>query len=303
MSKAGLLFAGERIGIKMVLQSREKYRYVIITPVRDEGGYIEKTIKSVISQTITPIRWIIVNDGSTDNTGDIIKKYSKHYTWITVINRPDKGFRALGSKVVEAFNVGCNLIQDLDYDFIVKLTLTGSFSSIITFLFALCILAFMSNKIKYYARYLIVAIPIIGVIIYYFFLPVVMYRLHQQFRYAETIIPETFVFRVYGWKWLVPRILEVLPWGLGPAPHCTETYYLLLLAVGGLFAMVAFFGSISVLLKNLKNIFANSLSLTKLLSLVGIVFILQILVANMGGNYFEYSGVSETLWVIQFENK
>ena len=93
-------------------------RYIIISPARNEQRYIEKTIRSVILQTIRPFEWIIVNDGSTDNTEDIIKRYSQNHPWIQLINKPDRGFRKLGGGVIEAFNTGYNLMKDIDYDFI-----------------------------------------------------------------------------------------------------------------------------------------------------------------------------------------
>ena len=49
--------------------------YVLITPARDEEAHIEKTIQAVISQTILPLKWIIVSDSSVDETDEIIKSY------------------------------------------------------------------------------------------------------------------------------------------------------------------------------------------------------------------------------------
>jgi len=62
--------------------SRCQLKYVIISPVRDEGRFVEKTIESVVSQTVKPVKWIIINDGSTDNTAQIIEKYVQKYSWI-----------------------------------------------------------------------------------------------------------------------------------------------------------------------------------------------------------------------------
>ena len=59
--------------------------YVLITPARNEEKYIERTIKSVISQTILPMRWVIVNDGSTDRTDEIINKYLVQNKWIKLL--------------------------------------------------------------------------------------------------------------------------------------------------------------------------------------------------------------------------
>jgi len=98
----------------------QKVKYIIISPVRDEEMYIEKTINSVISQTIVPEQWIIVNDGSKDKTGEIIESYASKYTWILPVHRQDRGFRKAGSGVMEAFYDGYKKISS-DFDFIIKL--------------------------------------------------------------------------------------------------------------------------------------------------------------------------------------
>lgn len=95
-------------------------RYVIISPVRNEEKFIEKTIQSVIKQTIKPAEWIIVNDGSNDRTKEIVEKNKKKYRWIKLIDRPDIGYRP-GGGVVEAFYAGFNQIEDNNFDYIVKL--------------------------------------------------------------------------------------------------------------------------------------------------------------------------------------
>ena len=71
-------------------------RYVVVTPIRDEEAFIEKTIQSVTSQTILPIEWIIVNDGSTDRTAQIIDEYVRQYAWIHAVHRDNRGFRSAG---------------------------------------------------------------------------------------------------------------------------------------------------------------------------------------------------------------
>lgn len=96
--------------------------YIIITPARNEAKFIEKTLQSVIGQTIKPKIWVIVNDGSTDTTGNIVEKYIRKNDFIHLINRNScNEQRAGGAKVVQAFNVGFNLVKNEDYDFIVKL--------------------------------------------------------------------------------------------------------------------------------------------------------------------------------------
>lgn len=96
-------------------------RYSIITPVRDEVKYIKETISSVVKQTILPCQWIIVDDGSTDGTREILGNESKDVSWIKIIHRNNRGFRAAGGGVVQAFYAGYSALSDQDWDFIVKL--------------------------------------------------------------------------------------------------------------------------------------------------------------------------------------
>jgi len=94
-------------------------KYVVISPVKDEEKFIEKTIQSMIRQTVLPLEWIIVNDGSRDYTKSIIEKYLAEYLWIKKIDLPDRGFRA-GQGPAEAFNEGRRCIT-ADFDFIINL--------------------------------------------------------------------------------------------------------------------------------------------------------------------------------------
>ncbi len=96
-------------------------RYVIITPIRDEEKRIEATIESVRHQSLLPAEWVIVDDGSTDRTGEIIDRYAAQYSWIRVIHRENRGYRKSGGGVMEAFYEGYNALNSSDWDFIVKL--------------------------------------------------------------------------------------------------------------------------------------------------------------------------------------
>ena len=95
-------------------------QYVVVSPVRDEEKYIELTVQSMISQTIKPVEWIIVNDGSTDRTGEIIDKCAAQYDWIRALHRADRGYRKAGGGVIDAFYDGYGVIRQKDWDFIVK---------------------------------------------------------------------------------------------------------------------------------------------------------------------------------------
>src|SRR6516162_6214487 len=102
--------------------------YVLITPARNEEAFIEKTIESVIHQTVLPVKWVIVDDGSTDKTPDIVGRYSAHYPWIELVQRPQRPDRSFAAKV-EAFNVGHERVNGLDYRIVGNLDADLSFDS------------------------------------------------------------------------------------------------------------------------------------------------------------------------------
>jgi glycosyltransferase involved in cell wall biosynthesis len=101
--------------------------YAVITPVRDEGPYVGRTIESVANQTIRPARWVIVNDGSTDDTPAILDAAAAKYSWITAVHRANRGARANGGGVVDTFNDGYARLADVTWDFLVKLDADLSF--------------------------------------------------------------------------------------------------------------------------------------------------------------------------------
>lgn len=96
-------------------------RYCLISPVRNEAKYIRRTLDSVLAQSIKPAKWIIVDDGSTDETPAILKEYSESFAWITIVSRENRGFRKVGAGVIEAFNDGYATINPDDYDYVCKL--------------------------------------------------------------------------------------------------------------------------------------------------------------------------------------
>jgi biofilm PGA synthesis N-glycosyltransferase PgaC len=104
-------------------------KYVIITPARDEEAFLETTIASVASQTILPLHWIIVNDGSRDRTGEIIERYAAQYPWIIARHRPNRGFRQAGGGVIATFYDGYTQLPTDEWDFLVKLDADLSFSA------------------------------------------------------------------------------------------------------------------------------------------------------------------------------
>ena len=95
--------------------------YVIVSPVRNEAAYIQDTIASVLRQTIQPLRWVIVNDGSTDRTGQIIEEAAARYSWIKTVHREDCGVRRAGGGVVEAFYAGFEQLGNERWQYLVKM--------------------------------------------------------------------------------------------------------------------------------------------------------------------------------------
>ena len=104
----------------------ECYKYVIITPARNEAAYIEKTIQSVISQTILPLRWVVVSDGSTDGTDEIVNRYIGNNGWIKLLRMPEHNDRHFAAKV-NCFNAGYEEVKEIDYEVIGNLDADISF--------------------------------------------------------------------------------------------------------------------------------------------------------------------------------
>ncbi len=100
--------------------------YVLITPARNEAKFIELTLQSMVAQTARPLRWVIVSDGSTDGTDDIVRKYAADHDWIALIRMPERAERHFAGKV-HAFNAGRASVADLDYEVIGNLDADVSF--------------------------------------------------------------------------------------------------------------------------------------------------------------------------------
>jgi glycosyltransferase involved in cell wall biosynthesis len=101
-------------------------KYVLITPARNEAQFIELTIKSVVAQSVRPLKWVIVSDGSTDGTDDIVAQYAGRYPWIVLYQLADQGRRDFAAKV-NAFNAGYQRVRHLPYEAIGSLDADLSF--------------------------------------------------------------------------------------------------------------------------------------------------------------------------------
>lgn len=107
--------------LNRVIRMSQPPDYVVVTPVRDEQDWFGSTVESFASQTLRPARWIIVDDGSTDSTGDIADRAARLYNWITVVHRTNRGFRKAGGGVVDAFYDGFRAIGNQRWDFVCKI--------------------------------------------------------------------------------------------------------------------------------------------------------------------------------------
>ena len=104
----------------------EMLRYILITPARNEEQYIELTLRSMVAQTHPPLKWVIVSDGSTDRTDEIVRGYADKYPWIELLRMPERRERHFAGKV-HAFNAGYDRVRDLDFDVVGNLDADVSF--------------------------------------------------------------------------------------------------------------------------------------------------------------------------------
>ena len=101
-------------------------RYVLITPARNEEAYIEKTLGSVVSQTVMPKQWVIVDDASTDSTAQLVENYVRDYPWIELVRRTQRSERSFSRKV-DAFNAGLQRLGSREFEVIGNLDADLSF--------------------------------------------------------------------------------------------------------------------------------------------------------------------------------
>lgn len=106
---------------------RRRSAYVVVTPAHNEAAFIEVTIKAVVAQTVKPLRWVIVSDGSTDGTDEIVMKYAEQHRWIQLVKLPVHQDRTFAAKA-RAFNRGWDSMKELAYDAIANLDADVSFN-------------------------------------------------------------------------------------------------------------------------------------------------------------------------------
>ena len=103
MNSAAVLESRDRLPAP--LSAPQVLTYALVTPARNEAAFIEQTIRSVIAQTALPRKWIIVSDGSTDGTDEIVQRYAREHDWIELLRMPERHDRQFAAKA-HAFNAG-----------------------------------------------------------------------------------------------------------------------------------------------------------------------------------------------------
>jgi glycosyltransferase involved in cell wall biosynthesis len=98
-------------------------RYCLITPCRDEARYARRTLEAIARQTEPPALWVIVDDGSRDETPRILAEYAARLPYVRIVRREDRGRRKLGGGVIEAFYAGYATIDPAEFEYVCKLDL------------------------------------------------------------------------------------------------------------------------------------------------------------------------------------
>lgn len=101
-------------------------KYVLITPARNEEAFIQKTLDSMVAQTVLPERWVIVDDGSKDRTAEIVENYVRRHPWIELLRRVQDPDRNFASKA-HAVNAGLGQIKSLQFEIMGNLDADVSF--------------------------------------------------------------------------------------------------------------------------------------------------------------------------------
>jgi glycosyltransferase involved in cell wall biosynthesis len=91
--------------------------YVLITPARNEVDFIEDTMKAVVAQKVRPKRWVIVSDGSTDGTDELVKTYVERHDWMELVRLPEHRDRNFAAKA-RVFNFGYERVKSESFDII-----------------------------------------------------------------------------------------------------------------------------------------------------------------------------------------
>lgn len=106
----------------------QRYKYVLITPARNEAAFINKTLESVVAQDVLPVKWVIVSDASTDGTDEIVASYAKRHEWIELLKTPERQHRDFASKAY-AVAKGYEHVRALEFELLGSVDGDVSFSA------------------------------------------------------------------------------------------------------------------------------------------------------------------------------
>jgi biofilm PGA synthesis N-glycosyltransferase PgaC len=112
----------------VVARRHDPLRYALVTAARNEAEFIEVTIRSVVAQTVRPVKWMIVSDGSTDATDEIVAKWAADHPWIELVRMPERRERTFAGKAT-AFNMALERMKDLEYEAVGNLDADVSFGA------------------------------------------------------------------------------------------------------------------------------------------------------------------------------
>jgi hypothetical protein len=110
-------------GVPSDSRPRSGRRFVIVSPARDEAQFAERTLRSVAAQTRTPDLWVVVDDGSADDTPRILEEWSRRLPFLRVVRRERGTGRSVGPGVIQAFYAGLETVDLDEFDFLCKLDL------------------------------------------------------------------------------------------------------------------------------------------------------------------------------------
>ena len=121
--RAGRTFRRSSAGYSGIIALVTEHRYCLISPCRNEAKYARRTLDTVVAQSVLPALWVIVDDGSTDETPSILAEYEARHDFIRIVRREDRGRREVGGGVIRAFQAGLDSIDVDEYRFLCKLDL------------------------------------------------------------------------------------------------------------------------------------------------------------------------------------
>lgn len=116
-SRSDVARSSTESGVVEALPPRQSLVYALVTPARNEAAFIELTLQSMIAQTVLPARWVIVSDGSTDGTDEIVQKYAATHAWIELLRMPERRERHFAGKVY-AIKAGLERLAEVPYQVI-----------------------------------------------------------------------------------------------------------------------------------------------------------------------------------------